>query len=98
MSIKFFFAFSLQKEKETLKEQHNAAKKNFEESLRNEWLAWTDNYKKQQSADYAKAETTIRNNCFKERDKQIEIAIVRLEKESREMRTKLQQSFDNKLE
>ncbi|KAM0732921.1 Centrosomal protein of 131 kDa [Formica fusca] len=87
-----------QKEAERLKEQQEIAKRNFEESLRNEWLAWADDYKKQQSATFIKAETAIRNDCQKQRDKQIEIAIARLEKESREMRTKLQQSFDNKLE
>lgn len=83
---------------ETLKEQHDIAKRNFEKSLKNEWLAWADNYKKQKNADFARTETTIRNDCQKQRDKQIEIAIARLEKESREMRAKLQQSFDNKLE
>ncbi|TGZ47548.1 5-azacytidine-induced protein 1, partial [Temnothorax longispinosus] len=87
-----------QKETERLKEQHEIAKRNCEESLKKEWLAWADNYKKEQSVTFTKAETAIRNNCQKERDKQIELAIVRLEKESREMQTKLQQSFDNKLE
>lgn len=88
----------LQTETERLKEQHEIAKRNFEESLRKEWLAWADNYEKEQSATFTRAETTIRNDCQKERDKQIEIAIVRLEKESREIQAKLQQSFDNKLE
>ncbi|KAL0122899.1 hypothetical protein PUN28_007525 [Cardiocondyla obscurior] len=87
-----------QKETERLKEQDEIAKRNFEESLRKEWLTWADNYKKEQSVTFTKAENTIRNNCQKERDKQIEIAIVRLEKESREMQAKLQQNFDNKLE
>lgn len=81
-----------------MKEQHEIAKRNFEESLRKEWLAWADNYKKEQSATFTRAETAIRNDCQKERDKQIEIAIVRVEKKSREMQAKLQQSFDNKLE
>ncbi|XP_032686822.1 centrosomal protein of 131 kDa [Odontomachus brunneus] len=85
-----------QKEAEILKEQHESAKKNFEESLRKEWLAWADDYKKQQSANFMKAEATIRNDCQRERDKQIEIAISRLEKESRDVRTKLQQNFDDK--
>ncbi|XP_011640901.2 LOW QUALITY PROTEIN: centrosomal protein of 131 kDa [Pogonomyrmex barbatus] len=87
-----------QKETERLKEQHEIAKKNFEESLRKEWLAWSDDYKKQQNAKFTRAEAVIRNDCQKERDRHIEIAIVRLEKEAREMRIKLQQSFDNKLE
>ncbi|KAG5314878.1 CP131 protein, partial [Pseudoatta argentina] len=87
-----------QKEEEKLKEQHEIAKRNFEETLRKEWLAWADNYKKEQSTIVTRAEAAIRNDCQKERDKQIEIVIVRLEKESREMRAKLQQSFDNKLE
>ncbi|XP_018348192.1 PREDICTED: centrosomal protein of 131 kDa-like [Trachymyrmex septentrionalis] len=87
-----------QKETEKLKEQHEIAKRNFEETLRKEWLAWADNYKKEQSVIVTRAQAAIRNDCQKERDKQIEIVIVRLEKESREMRAKLQQSFDNKLE
>lgn len=94
----FKLNFSLQKETERLKEQHEIAKKNFEESLRKEWLTWADNYKKEQSAIFAKTEIAIRNDCQKERDKQIEIAIIRLEKKSREMQAKLQQNFDNKLE
>ncbi|EZA48105.1 5-azacytidine-induced protein [Ooceraea biroi] len=87
-----------QKETEKLKEQQEIGKQNFEQSLRKEWLAWVDDYKKQQSANFAKAEIAIRNDCQKMRDKQIEIAIARLEKESREIRVKLQQNFDNKLE
>lgn len=89
---------SPQKEVETAKEQHESAKKNFEESLRKEWLAWADDYKKQQSANFTRAETAIRNDCQRERDKQIEIAISRLERESRDMRAKLQQNFDDKFE
>lgn len=88
----------MQTETKKLKEQHENTKKNFEESLRKEWLAWADDYKKQQNANFAKTETAIRNDCQKERDKQIEIAIARLDKESRETRAKMQQSFDNKLE
>lgn len=83
---------------EKLKEQQEIAKRNFEQSLRNEWFSWVDDYKKQQSTNFAKAEIAIRNDCQKMRDKQIEIAIARLEKESRETQVKLQQSFDNKLE
>jgi len=81
-----------------LKEEQEIAKQNFEQSLQKEWLAWVDDYKKQQSANFTKAEIAIRNDCQKVRDKQIEIAIARLEKESREIRIKLQQNFDNKLE
>ncbi|XP_019696478.1 centrosomal protein of 131 kDa isoform X2 [Harpegnathos saltator] len=87
-----------QEKTETLREQHEIAKKNFEESLREEWLAWADDYKRQQSASFTRAETMIRNDCQRERDKQIEIAISRLEKESRDMRAKLQQNFDDKLQ
>lgn len=90
--------FSLQKEIEMSKEQHEIVKKGFEESLKKEWLAWADNYKKQQSTNFIKAEDAIRNNCQRERDKQIEIAIARLEKESRDTRAKLQQNFDDKFE
>ena len=93
--IKFFAS---QAETKKLKEQHKVAKKNFEESLREEWLAWADDYKKQQNMSFIRAEAVIHNDCQKERDKQIEIAIARLDKESREARAKLQQSFDNKFE
>ncbi|XP_020279135.1 centrosomal protein of 131 kDa [Pseudomyrmex gracilis] len=89
---------NLQKETEQLKEQHETARTNFEESLRKEWLAWADRYKKEQSENFARTETMIRDECEKKRDRQIEIAIARLEKEYREMRAKLQRSFDNKLE
>jgi len=88
----------LQAETKKLKEQHEITKKNFEESLRKEWLAWADDYKRQQNAKFTRTETAIRDECRKERDKQIEIAIARLDKESRETRAKLQQGFDNKLE
>lgn len=81
---------------ETLRGQHESAKKHFEESLRKEWLAWADDYKKQQTASLTRAENAIRNDCQRERDKQIEIAISRLEKESRDMRAKLQRNFDDK--
>lgn len=81
-----------------MKEQHEITKKHFEESLKKKWLTWADNYQKQQKANLTKAQNAIRDNCKKQRDKQIEIAIARLEKETREMRTKLQQNFDKKFE
>lgn len=54
-------------------------------------------YKKQQSLKIERAEGSIRDECNRERDRQIELAIQRLEKDSREAKLSLQEHFDCKL-
>lgn len=44
-----------------------------------------------------KVESRLRDECNRERDRQIELAIERLEKETLDMKTCLQQSSENRL-
>ncbi|KAK1123334.1 hypothetical protein K0M31_008952 [Melipona bicolor] len=86
-----------QKEIENLKQQHSNEKKTFEESLKAKWEAWLFDYKRQQNLRIEQAENKIKDECNKERDRQIELAIERLEKDSRNERAMLQRNFDCKL-
>ncbi|KAK9304972.1 hypothetical protein QLX08_003828 [Tetragonisca angustula] len=86
-----------QKEIENLKQQHSNEEKTFEESLKAEWEAWLLDYKRQQNLRIEQAENKIKDECNKERDRQIELAIERLEKDSRNERAMLQRNFDCKL-
>ncbi|XP_076640367.1 centrosomal protein of 131 kDa-like [Colletes latitarsis] len=86
-----------QQEIETLKQQHSNEKKALQESLKTEWEAWLADYKRQQNLKFEKAESKIRDDCYKERDRHIEIAIGRLEKDCRETKLTLQRNFDCKL-
>ncbi|XP_076235828.1 centrosomal protein dilatory [Calliopsis andreniformis] len=86
-----------QQDIETLKQQHSADKKSLQESLRIEWEAWLADYKKQQNLRIEQLETNIRDKCNKERDRQIELAIERIEQDSRNEKLTLQQNFDCKL-
>ncbi|CAK9803347.1 Centrosomal protein of 131 kDa [Anthophora quadrimaculata] len=86
-----------QQEAEILKQQHSNEKKTLQESLRMEWEAWLADYKRQQNLRIEQAETKIRDECNRERDRQIELAIERLEKDSRNAKLTIQQTFDCKL-
>ncbi|XP_076300022.1 centrosomal protein dilatory isoform X2 [Lasioglossum baleicum] len=86
-----------QGELQAQKQQHLNEKKALQESLKSEWEAWIADYKKQQTLKLQRAENSIRDECNRERDRQIELAIERLEKNSRETKVTLQQQFDCKL-
>ncbi|XP_076683839.1 centrosomal protein dilatory [Andrena cerasifolii] len=86
-----------QQQAEALRQQHSAEKKTLQESLKAEWEAWLADYKRQQSQKVGQAESRIRDECRRERDRQIELAIERLEKDSRDSKLSLQQNFDCKL-
>ncbi|XP_076652034.1 centrosomal protein dilatory [Halictus rubicundus] len=86
-----------QGELQAQKQLHLNEKKALQESLKSEWEAWLADYKKQQTLKLQKAENSIRDECIRERDRQIELAIERLEKNSRETKVTLQQQFDCKL-
>ncbi|XP_017762493.1 PREDICTED: centrosomal protein of 131 kDa isoform X2 [Eufriesea mexicana] len=86
-----------QQEIETLKQQHSNDKKILQESLKVEWEAWLTNYKRQQNLRIEQAENKIKEESKKERDRQIELAIERLEKDSRNTKLMLQRNFDCKL-
>ncbi|XP_068985847.1 centrosomal protein of 131 kDa-like isoform X2 [Bombus flavifrons] len=86
-----------QVEVETLKQQHSNEKKTLEESLKAEWEAWLVNYKREQNLRIEQAESKIKEGCNKERDRQIELAIERLEKDFRNERSTLERNVDCKL-
>ncbi|XP_012263429.2 centrosomal protein of 131 kDa [Athalia rosae] len=81
----------------TLMRQNQIEKKNLQETLRIEQETWMENYRRQQNTKLEKMESRLRNECSRERDRQIELAIERLEKETLEMKTSLQQSSENRL-
>ncbi|KAL2713892.1 centrosomal protein of 131 kDa-like [Vespula squamosa] len=87
----------LQKELEDEKLKHQAEKQALQESLQKEWTDWLENYRKQQIIKLEKSEKKIREQSQIERDRQIELAIGRLEKEARDMKTVVQQSYESKL-
>lgn len=62
-----------------------------------EWEAWLADYKRQQTLRIERLGDKIRDKCNKERDRQIELAIERLEQDSRDAKLTLQQNFDCKL-
>ncbi|XP_029049631.1 centrosomal protein of 131 kDa isoform X1 [Osmia bicornis bicornis] len=86
-----------QEETELLKQRHLNEKKVVEESLKMEWEAWLADYKRQQNLRIEQAESKIREECDKERDRQIELVIERFEKHSRDAKLTLQQNFDRNL-
>nr|XP_033337543.1 centrosomal protein of 131 kDa [Megalopta genalis] len=86
-----------QRELQALKQQHLNEKKVLQESLKSEWEAWIADYKRQQTLKIERSESSIRAECNRERDRQIELVIERLEKDSREAKVTLQQQFDCKL-
>ncbi|XP_046412848.1 centrosomal protein of 131 kDa [Neodiprion fabricii] len=81
----------------TLIRQHQIEKKAVQESLRVEQETWMENCRRQHNMKLEKMETRLRDECNRERDRQIELAIERLEKETLDMKTSLQQSSENRL-
>ncbi|XP_063916009.1 centrosomal protein of 131 kDa [Zophobas morio] len=62
-----------------------------------EMETWQNNYKKQQTVLLAEKEALIREQCRRERDKEIESVIERLESEASETKTQLEQSTENRI-
>lgn len=82
---------------ETLTRQHQLERRTLEESLQGEREAWIENYRRQQSSKFEMAQARIMDECNRERDRQIELAIARLEKETRDMKANMQKNWENKL-
>lgn len=59
--------------------------------------AWKNNYKKQQVVQLAEKEAAIKAQCRKERDREIEEVIERLETEASETRKQLEESAENRV-
>jgi len=71
--------------------------KSLKEALELEKEAWILNYKKDQTIRICERETEIRNQCKRERDKEIELVIERLESDATQSRAELEQAMDNRL-
>ncbi|XP_034951729.1 centrosomal protein of 131 kDa-like isoform X2 [Chelonus insularis] len=83
---------------EMLMKQFQEEKQLLKANLEAERNAWMENYKSQQNTKFEIAETRIREECNRERDRQIELAIARLEKETRDVKNNLQANFDKKFQ
>jgi 5-azacytidine-induced protein 1 len=71
--------------------------KSLKEALKFEKEAWILSYKKDQTIQISERETEIRNQCKRERDKEIELVIERLESDATQSRAELEQTMDNRL-
>lgn len=67
------------------------------ESTELEMEAWKNNYRKQQAMQLAEKEAAIREQCRKERDREIEEVIERLEAEASENKAQIEQSAENRI-
>ncbi|XP_011306238.1 centrosomal protein of 131 kDa [Fopius arisanus] len=80
-----------------LVKQNEIENQKFKETLSAERDSSIENFKKQQIMKSEMSEARIRDECDRERDRQIELVIERLEKETRDMKTSMQKCADNKL-
>ncbi|KAJ8959085.1 hypothetical protein NQ318_022342 [Aromia moschata] len=67
------------------------------ESSQIEFETWQNNFKKQQATLLAQKETAIREQCRRDRDREIEAVIERLESEASENKAQLEQSTENRI-
>lgn len=58
---------------------------------------WKNSFRKQQSALLMEKETAIRRQCKKERDREIEIVIEKLENEANKARSQIEQTTENRI-
>lgn len=59
--------------------------------------AWKNNYRKQQTIQLIEKEAKLRDQFKKERDREIEEVIERLEAEATETRIQIEQATDNRI-
>lgn len=62
-----------------------------------EFETWKNNFKKHQEKLLTEKEIAIREQCRKERDKEIEAVIERLENEASENKLQLEQTTENRI-
>ncbi|KAF2889772.1 hypothetical protein ILUMI_16401, partial [Ignelater luminosus] len=77
--------------------RHNTELNVLKEKTELEMEAFRNNYKKQAAAQIAEKEMQIREKCRKERDREIEAVIERLEMESNENKLQIEQSTENRI-
>lgn len=78
-------------------QRHGNEIKLIRESSILEMEGWKNNYKKQQNLELSQKESMIREQCRRERDKDIEIVIERLEAETNEAKNQIEQSTENRV-
>ncbi|CAH0564913.1 unnamed protein product [Brassicogethes aeneus] len=77
--------------------RHSNELKLLKESTHLDFEAWQNNYKKQQAQLLDEKEQLIRDRCRKDRDKEIEAVIERLENEASENKIQQEQSTENRV-
>lgn len=82
---------------ETAQRRHKTELKNIKESLDLEFEVWKNNHKKQQTIKLSEMEAQMRDLCKKERDREIEMVIERLEQEAIETKAQTEQAAENRL-
>lgn len=87
----------LEEKLQTVIRRHNNEMKLLRETTELEIEAWKNNYKKQQALQLAEKEASIREQCRKERDREIENVIERLEMEATESRLQMEQTTENRI-
>jgi 5-azacytidine-induced protein 1 len=70
--------------------------KSLKEALEIEKEAWMQSYKKDQATHVSERVLEISNHYKRERDKEIELVIERLESEATQSRAELEQAMDNR--
>lgn len=77
--------------------RHSNEMKILKETTELEMEAWKNNYKKQQIVQLAEKEAAIKAQCRKERDREIEEVIERLEIEASEAKKQMEESTENRV-
>ncbi|KAJ8923072.1 hypothetical protein NQ315_001624 [Exocentrus adspersus] len=77
--------------------RHSNELRLLKESSQMEFETWQNNFKKQQNINLAEKEAAMREQCRKERDKEIEAVIERLESEASENKAQMEQSTENRI-
>lgn len=67
------------------------------EASQMEFESWQVNFRKQQASILLEKEAAIRDQCRRERDKEIENVIDRLETEASENKAQIEQSTENRI-
>lgn len=88
---------SLQEKIRALSLKHEADKRELQETLQLEQKALMDNYKRQINAKFKEAEIKIKEQCDRERNQQMELAISEIEKETNAVKISIQNMCDNKI-
>ncbi|XP_069695012.1 calponin homology domain-containing protein DDB_G0272472 isoform X2 [Periplaneta americana] len=82
---------------ETCERKHKNEVKSMKETAEIEKETWMHNYKKEQAKLLSERELEIKDQFKRERDKEIELVIEKLESEATKTRTEMEQTMDSRL-